>query len=149
MANRNWMSGGKLFSMHKDPTFMEVTVQIGATGAVSSYTGAAVQSVTRISAGKYSINFQTSPSVTNFPRLLAAHGTMQSASGGISGISVIEVQNAPNTSVASTTAPSLTVTCLAPTDASTTTLIATDPASGSALNVLMILGNSSVTIQGD
>lgn len=146
MANRNWMSGGRLFSMHKDPVFMECTIQIGGTGAVSSYTGACVSSVIRVSAGKYKISFQPN---TNFPRLLAAVASMQSASAAISGISAVEIQNAPNASVASVATPSLTVQCLAPTSSSVTTLAATDPVSGSALNVLMLMGNSSVTIQGD
>lgn len=140
MANRNWMSGGKLFSMHKDPTLMEVTVQIGATGAVTSYVGACVSSVTRSSTGIYVINFQPQ---TNFPRLLAAHGTAQSPVSGLSGVLGIEVQNAPNTSVANNAAPSLTIKTL---DAAGAVV---NPASGSAINVLMILGNSSVTIQGD
>lgn len=140
MANRNWMSGGKLFSMHKDPVFMECTVQIGASGAVSSFVGAAVQSVAKTATGTYKITFQPQ---TNFPRLLAAMGSMQSASGSLSGIMQIEVQNAPNASVASASAPSLTIKTLDVTGA------AAHPASGSAINMLMILGNSSVTIQGD
>lgn len=143
MANRNWMSGGKLFSMHKDPVFMECTIQIGATGSVSSSSGACVSSVTKTGTGVYKINFQTSPAITNFPRLLFAAGSAQKASGGLSGVLAIEIQNAPNTDVASTTAPSLTITCLDAAGA------AVSPADGSAINVLMVLGNSSVTINGD
>lgn len=146
MANRNFMSGGKLFSMHVNPVFLECTIQIGATGAVSSFVGSCIQSVVRQAQGVYKITFQPN---TNFPRLLAAHGAMQSASGGISGIAAIEIQNNPNASVSPISAPSLTIRTLAATDASTTTLIASNPVSGSAINVLMILGNSSVTIGGD
>jgi hypothetical protein len=129
--------------MHKDPVFMETTIQIGATGAVTSFVGAMVQSVTRLSTGVYKIAFQTTPSPTNFPRLLAAIGSPQSPVSGLSGIDSIEIQNAPNTSVSSTTAPSLTIKTLNPSGA------LTDPANGSAINLLMIMGNSSVTIQGD
>lgn len=43
----------------------------------------------------------------------------------------------------------VTVRCYGATDASTTTLIATDPASGSTLRVLLYLSNSSVVVQGE
>ena len=53
MANRNWASGGKLYSMHVNPAMITATIQIGATGAVSSFVGSAVQSVTKQSTGVY------------------------------------------------------------------------------------------------
>lgn len=144
MANRNWLSGGKIFSMHKDPVLLDCTVQIGASGAVSSYVGSAIQSVVKESAaGTYTIKFQPQ---TNFPNLLFASGSAQSASGGLSGVSTIEIQNAPNASVVLNT-PSqggqLTVQCL---DAAGALV---NPASGSAINILMILSNSSIRIQGE
>jgi hypothetical protein len=140
MANRNWMSGGKLFSMHKDPVMLDCTIQIGASGAVSSFVGSAIQSVVRQSLGVYKITFQPQ---TNFPRLLAAMGSMQSAAASLSGISQVEIQNNPNASVSPVSAPSLTVKTLDVSGA------LANPASGSAVNVLMIMGNSSVVIQGE
>lgn len=131
--------------MHVQPVYLSCTVLIGATGAVTSFVGSAIESVTRVSAGKYKIAFQP---LTNFSLLYNAVATLQSPSSGFSGISTVEIQNAPNTDVASST-PSITVTCLAATNSSTTTLAATDPASGSQLNLLAILSNSSIKIGGE
>lgn len=146
MANRNWASGGKLYSMHVMPVFVNCTVQIGATGAVSSFVGSAISSVTRVSAGVYTIALNPA---TNFTRLYFADASLQSPASGLSGISQVEIQNAPNTSVALTAGALLTVKCLAPTSSSVTTLVETDPASGSALNIFMICSNSSVIIDGE
>jgi len=144
MANRNWLSGGKIFSMHKDPVLMDCTIQIGASGAVSSYVGSAIASIAKqTDAGTYLITFQAQ---TNFPRLLFASGSAQSAAGGLSGVSTIEIQNAPNASVVlntPTTGGQLTIKCL---DAAGALV---NPVSGSAINVLMLLGNSSVVVQGE
>ena len=140
MANRNWMSGGKLFSMHKDPVMLDCTIQIGATGAVSSFVGSAIQSVTRQGTGLYKITFQPQ---TNFARLLFAAGSCQSAPAALSGIDSVEIQNNPNASVSPISSPSLTIKTLNPAGS------LVDPASGSAVSVIMIMGNSSVTIQGE
>lgn len=146
MANRNWANGGKVFSMHAYPVLMTASISIGASGAVSSFTGAAVSSVSRVSAGLYKL---TLASQTMFPRLLSACASMQSPGSGLSGISAVEVQNAPNSALATSAGGTIEVTCLAPTSSTNTALVATDPASGSVLNVQLICSNSSVTIGGE
>ncbi len=140
MSNRNYMSGGKIYSMHVKPVMLTATVLIGATGAVTSFVGSAIQSVTRISTGIYEI---TAQSQTNFTRLYSAQGSMQSPSSGLSGILAVEVQNAPNTSVATSTGAVMRVKTLDAAGA------LADPASGSSLNVMMMLSDSSVTIGGE
>lgn len=140
MANRNFASGGKLYSMHVMPVMINATAQIGASGAVSSIVGSAVQSIVRVSQGIYKMKAQPN---TNFSRLFVAVGSMQSPSSGLSGISTIEIQNAPNASVAISDGAELTVKTLDAAGA------LADPASGSALNIMMIASNSSVTIDGE
>lgn len=140
MANRNWASGGKLYSMHVKPVLLDCTIQIGASGSVSSFVGSTIASVTKTGTGKYKIKAQPN---TNFNKLYFAAGSAQSASGGLSGILGIEIQNAPNASVQIASGAELTIQCLNAAGA------AADPASGSAINVLMILSDSSVTIQGE
>jgi len=137
MANRNWASGGRLYSMHVKPVMLSCTVQIGATGAVTSFGGSAIQSVTRLGTGLYQIKAQAN---TNFTRLFSAMGSMQSPVSGLSGISSVEIQNAPTASVQTASGMVLTVKTLS----AAGTLA--DPATGSALNVMMILSDSSVTI---
>lgn len=140
MANRNWANGGKIFAMHVSPVLIDATVQIGAAGAVSSFVGSTVEDVTREAQGVYKIKLQ---SQTNFPKLYMAVGTMQSPAVGLSGIMAIEVQNAPNADVAISSGAELTVKLLDVTGA------LADPASGSALNVMMLFSNSSVQMQGE
>jgi hypothetical protein len=140
MSNRNYASGGKIYSMHVKPVMVTSTIQIGATGAVSSYVGSMVQSVTRISTGIYKIKLQAQ---TNFPRLYFASGSAQSPSSGLSGVLGIEIQNAPNESAATITGAELTIKCL---DAAGAVV---NPASGSAINILAIFSDSSILIQGE
>lgn len=140
MANRNWASGGKLFSMHAMPVLITATAQIGASGAVSSYVGSAVESIVKVSTGIYKMKCQ---SQTDFSRLFFAAGSMQSASGSLSGVSTVEIQYNPNASVAISGGAELTVKCL---DAAGALV---NPASGSALNIMMIASNSSVIIDGE
>lgn len=137
MANRNFASGGKLYSMHVMPVMMDTTILIGATGAVTSFVGSAIQSVVRNGTGLYTITMQAN---TNFTRLYAAMGSMQSPVSGLSGVLAIEIQNAPNASVATKAGAILQVKTL---DAAGALV---DPASGASINVLMILSNSSVLI---
>lgn len=140
MANRNWASGGKIYSMHVSPVILNATAQIGASGAVTSFVGSAIKTVARLSTGVYRI---TAQSQTNLSRLYFAQGSMQSPSSGLSGISTIEIQNAPNASLATSTGAVLTVKCLDAAGA------LADPASGSALNVMIMGSNSSVIIDGE
>lgn len=136
--NRNFASGGKLYSMHVMPVMIDTTVQIGSTGAVSSFVGPLVSNVVRNSTGIYTISISEP-----LYKLYHCRGSMQSPSSGLSGILSVEVQNAPNASISSSSSPQITVKCL---DAAG---VLADPASGSALNVLMICSNSSVIIQGE
>jgi hypothetical protein len=138
MANRNFMSS-KLFSMHAMPVLVTATAQIGAAGVVTSHVGSMVESIERMSLGVYKLTMQDK---TNFSRLYAAIGSMQSAPAALSGISTIEIQNAPNADVS---APTMTLTIK--------TLDATgalaDPAQDSAINIMAILSNSSVIVGGE
>lgn len=140
MSNRNYMSGGKIYSMHVKPVMLTATVLIGASGAVTSFVGSAIQSVVRNGTGLYTI---TAQSQTNFTRLYSAQGTMISPPAGLSGIVAIEIQNAPNTSVATSTGMVLQIKTL---DASGALA---DPASGSSINFMAMLSDSSVTIGGE
>jgi hypothetical protein len=133
MANRNFASGGKIYSMHVMPVFVTTQITIGASGAVSSFIGTMTKSVVRVSAGIYQINM-----TDNFFAYLTGHASMQSPSSGLSGIVAIEIQNNPSASVSNLAAPSITVKCLSDSDA------AADPAAGSVLDVMIICNNSSV-----
>lgn len=140
MANRNFASGGKLYSMHVMPVMITATAQIGGTGAVTSYVGSGVRTVARISTGLYRITCQPQ---MNFSRLFFASGSAQSPPSGLSGVLAVEIQNAPNASVATAAGAILTVKCL---DAAGALV---DPATGSALSVMMMCSNSSVLIDGE
>lgn len=140
MANRNFANGGKIYAMHVYPVFFDATILIGATGAVTSFVGSMVQSVTRVSTGIYTVKLQSG---TNFSKLYAAHGAMLSPPTGLSGILGIEIQNAPNTSIALISGAALTIKCL---DAAG---VLANPASGSSINVSALCSNSSVTLQGE
>ncbi len=125
------------------PVLVTASIPIGATGAVGAFVGSMVQGVVRNSAGNYTITLQPN---TNFSRLYSAQGSLQSPPSGLSGILCVEIQNAPNTSIAafsSTAGGSITVNCLDAAGA------AADPASGSTLNIQMICSNSSVTVDGE
>jgi hypothetical protein len=138
MANRNWASGGKVYSMHVSPVIIDTAINIGAAGAVSSVTGPIVSTVTHMSTGVYKITL-----TDNFMGVLSAHGSMRSPAAGLSGILAIEVQNAPTASITPLTAPSITVKTLDAAGA------LADPANGSAINVTLLLSNSSVRVQGE
>lgn len=80
-------------------------------------------------------------------------GTGQAKLLGVSGISTVEIVGVTNTQLgpvgASVQGGYVIIKCLGATDASTTTLIATDPADGSAVYLDLYLSNSSVLIQGE
>lgn len=184
--------------MHLMPVNLNVSIPIGATGAVGTITGIGVSAVTRLSAGVYRIqlqdvyysltsfnaNFQSPvagssvPSgslITNTIYQITAVGTTNWQTAGLpTGVTaaVGQVFKAATTSAGTGTAKALgtcgishveqsgimenpapsaqaggayiIITCYAATDASTTTMIATDPADGSTLNVTIELNNSSV-----
>lgn len=133
MANRNWASAGKIYSMHVSPVMTNTAITIGTTGAVASFIGTSTASVTRSSTGVYVIHLSD-----NYNALIQANGAVQSPVSGLSGVLAIEIQNAPQASVQSLSAPQLTIKTL---DAAGALV---DPASGSVINLMMILSNSSV-----
>ena len=139
MANRNFMSS-KMFSRHAMPVLVTATAQIGATGSVASIVGSMVQSIVRSSQGVYKMKLQAG---TNFSRLYSAQASAQSPASGLSGVLGIEIQHDPNTSVAIVDGAELTIKCL---DAAGALV---DPASGSAINIMMIASNSSVIVDGE
>lgn len=138
MANRNFASGGKIYSMHVMPVLVDTTFLIGSAGSVSSVVGPLIRSVSHMSTGVYKISL-----VNNFNRLFQAHGSTQSPPSGLSGILAIQCQNNPNPSVQNLADPSLTIKCLDAAGA------LADPASGASVSVLMYLSNSSVVIAGE
>lgn len=133
MANRNYANGGKIYAMHVSPVIQNTTITIGATGAVTAFAGTQTKGVTRVSTGIYRID-----STDNYNLVLSVQSSVRSPVSGLSGISSIEIQNAPTTSMQSLTAPSITIKTKDATGA------LADPASGSVLDVLVLLNNSSV-----
>lgn len=137
MANRNFANGGKLQSMsNPQPVMINTNILIGSTGAVTSNTCTTmVTSVTRTSTGLYVLHL-----ANNYNAVLSVIGSMQSASGGLSGILAIECGNAPNTPIVSLTAPTITIRTLDAAGA------VADPVSGSTISITALLSNSSVVI---
>lgn len=145
MASRNYASGGRIYSMHVKPVFVDCSITIGASGAVASFVGSMVQSVTKqVAAGTYLIKLQPA---TSFSKLFFASGSAQSPASGLSGVLGIEIQNAPNTSIAINSGDAggaeLTIKCLDPAGA------LVNPVSGSVINAIMIVSDSSVTVNGE
>lgn len=135
MANRNFASGGKIYSMHVKPVMVNVNITIGASGAVTSFAGSMVASVVRTGTGLYKINMQAQ---SNLNTALNIIGSMRSPVSGLSGVTAVECQNAPTTSISNLAAPSIIVKTLAPAG----TLV--DPTSGSVISVLIMANDSSV-----
>ena len=138
MANRNYASGGRMYSMGVKPVIVNANITIGSAGAVTSFTGAMINSVTLSSTGTYVISLSN-----NFSGLHYAAGSMQSPASGVSGIVAVEVQNSPNTNITNLANPTLTVKTLSASDA------LANPASGSVLSVIMYLSDSSIQIGGE
>jgi hypothetical protein len=137
MANRNFASGGKIYSMHVMPVMVDCSILIGATGAVTSIKGPLVSSVTRMSTGIYKVNLTDA-----FNNLFMAMGSCASPSSGLSGIATIEIANAQAAQV-STSTPSITIKTLDAAGA------LADPASGSTVSMLAYLSNSSIQVGGE
>ncbi len=55
MANRNFASGGKIYSMHVMPVLLDCNVVIGSSGAPGTLKGPAISSITRLSTGTYQV----------------------------------------------------------------------------------------------
>lgn len=137
MANRNWASGGKIYSMHVSPVMLDAQINIGASGAVSSITGPTIASVTHVSTGIYKINLQD-----RYNGLIGVMTNMTSPTVGLSGISSVELANAQSAAVQTAT-PSVTIQTL------NSSGVLTDPASGSQISAIILLSNSSVKVQGE
>lgn len=84
IANRNFASGGKSYSMHVMPVVIDCNVAIGASGATSDLIGPLVTSVTRIKAGVYRVKL-----ADNYSSLFNIKASMKS---GVTG-STLEVES--------------------------------------------------------
>lgn len=76
-------------------TMVDCSILIGATGAVTSFTGNLIQSVVRNSTGFYTLTLKGP-----ITAMLSAQGMMQSPASGLSGISSIELDNTTNMAAA-------------------------------------------------
>lgn len=76
MANRNYPNN-KLYGFHVMPVRIDLSIAIGSTGAVSSFSGAGVYSVTRLAAGQYQVQLQD-----NYYSFLDANFLFQSPVAG-------------------------------------------------------------------
>lgn len=205
MANRNFPSQ-KLFNQHVMMVQLDCQIQIGASGAVSSFYGKGVNAVAKLATGIYRIQLQdnyqaliqvdgsmisplTGSAITagsfvigtpyrittlgntnytaaglpsgltpaigmTFVATAIGSGTGTATAIGNSGVASIECLNANTQNNASgmmSNQPAINsqggyiyISTLAPTSVSVTTSIPANPASGSAINMIMILSNSQV-----
>ena len=131
MANRNFPS--KIYSMHVMPIMLDLQINIGAAGAVSSFTGAGTKSVTLTAPGQYSIVLQD-----NYFALLAVLSGVQVVSG-TSGISKVEqvgpMINSSNPSSSGATIPVQTVSSAGS---------VANPNPNTQIQIVILLNNSSV-----
>lgn len=72
MANRNYPAS-RIFGFHLLPVRLDLSIVIGSTGAVSSFTGKGIAAVTRLSAGVYRIQLQD-----NYSAFLTSKSFIQS-----------------------------------------------------------------------
>lgn len=129
------------YGLEKYPVTLYANIPIGATGAVGTLDPAknqGIYNVTRSSAGVYVVKFGLLPQlqVDKYVRVIMADAVVLNAT--IAGLGFEVVADA----VAS--AGTVTIRFVAPTDATTTTLIATDPPSGAVVLFRVVLKNSSV-----
>jgi hypothetical protein len=133
MADRSF--NRNLMSLHIDMVFINFNVTIGATGAVSSFRGAGVSSITRSATGKYDVVLQD-----KYALMLYESASLVSET--FSGIGSVELVNADyQTRVAAGTA--LQFQCYNNSGA------ATDPADLSVLQGILILRRSGQTLGGE
>lgn len=136
MANRNFANGGKIYSMNVMPVLISGKITIGASGAVSAFSGATVKSVVKTSTGIYTITFQD-----NYASALAVIGSVESPVSGLSGIMQTEIGNASSTSIQTLAGGTVVIKTLDVTGA------LANPASGSAIKFVVIANNSKVPTQ--
>jgi hypothetical protein len=132
MANRFFNSA--FYSMVKNPVLLFARVTIGGTGACTLVASGSkgVSSITRTSAGLYVLTLQDV-----YVGLISCHAVRTLASG---------IPAAPGYSVVSntvTTTKTITVQFSGATASGDTTLVATDPSSGTTLDFQIWLSNSS------
>ena len=121
-----------LYSKQAMLTLIEGKIVIGASGAVSSFVGSGVASVTQTATGQYSIQLSES-----YNLFLQAELSKQSpAPGTPTGVSV-EIASDPNPGITSTT-PVVAIQCFNSSGS------LASPASGSAIGFTLLLRNSSV-----
>jgi hypothetical protein len=79
MANRNWASGGKIYSMHVMPVLLDAncTIDSTATGKTKNLKGPGVSSITRIATGTYKVVLQD-----NYNKVYSVLGSIISPSTG-------------------------------------------------------------------
>lgn len=136
MANRNFANGGKIMTMNSGPVMVNTNILIGSTGAVTSSTSTTmITSVTRSSTGIYVLHL-----ADTYNSAISVSASMQSPNSGLSGILGVECGNAPSTSVATFSTPTITIKTLDAAGA------LANPASGSTISVTALLSNSSVVI---
>lgn len=58
MANRNWASGGKCYSMHVMPILLDAHGTVNATGGIDNLVGPCISSITKLDTGIYKIKLQ-------------------------------------------------------------------------------------------
>jgi hypothetical protein len=135
MANRYFTN--QQFALEKSVVSLFARVTFGATGAptlvVSQSKG--ISSITRVSAGKYTIVLGAGVSLDTYPKLLMARHVFDESGNGGTAPAAPSMFVAANATATANVA-SLTVTF-------NTAGTATDPASGEAVLLELTLGNST------
>lgn len=137
MANRNFPSN-KIYNFHVMRSDVDMQIAIGASGAPAAptlQTAAGVKSISRISAGVYSIQLQD-----NYFKILGIQASFKSSAVGTpSGVQTVELVSFANSSNPNNNnGATVEIQCFSDAGA------AIDPASGSVLMLLIRLNNSSV-----
>lgn len=133
MANRNFSEYG--LSLEKRVVHLFAHVTFGASGAptLDTANSKGIASISRTSAGLFVITL-----ADVYYKLLNVAGTFTVAAGSFPAAPVI--QHCTNTV---STDGKITVQFSGPTNATTTTLLATDPANGEKIHMTITLGDSS------
>lgn len=122
------------YSYERDVAEIFLKVAIGASGAPTIVNGKGVVSITRNSAGKYTILLKD-----NWYVLMGLSMTTTVASG----MPAAPVMFMVSEQVNNVSTPQLVVQCAGATDASTTTLVATDPGDGETLLIKIAVRSAS------
>lgn len=133
MANRNFPNGKAIYSQHVAPVLLDAQIVIGASGAVSSFTGKYIQSIANSGTGQYTVVLDD-----NYYSLLALWGSVQNASGVSAIVSIQQLGPMVNASVPAPPGATIVFQTVNASDA------AANPASGAQINLVMLLNNSSV-----